>query len=138
MDHPAIGQSLTWIYTADLEATAAFYADRIGLELAFDQGTCRIFRLCPSGFLGVCQVRPGRFVEPKGVVITIVTPDVDGWHRHLLSRGVVPEGPPERKPAFNIYGFFARDPNGYLLEFQTFLDPAWPAVSPSVGPGTFQ
>ena len=33
--------------------------------------------------------------------------------------------PPELSEKFNVYGFFLRDPNGYLLEFQTFLDPRW-------------
>jgi hypothetical protein len=26
----------------------------------------------------------------------------------------------------NIYHCFLRDPNGYLIEIQRFLDPAWP------------
>jgi catechol 2,3-dioxygenase-like lactoylglutathione lyase family enzyme len=126
MAHPPIDQSVVWVYTEDLEATSRFYGTMLGLSVVLDQGGCQIFRMGASGFLGVCRVRPGRQVEPKGVVITFVTPDVDAWHRHLLEHGVQPEGPPENKPAFNIYGFFARDPNGYLLEFQRFLNPAWP------------
>jgi predicted enzyme related to lactoylglutathione lyase len=126
MAHPAIEQGVTWVYTHDIGATCAFYRDRIGLEQVLDQGgLCRIFRMGPANFLGVCQVRPGRHVEPKGVVITFVVPDVDAWHRHLVAAGVTPEGPPERSEKFNVYCFFARDPNGYLLEFQAFLDPAW-------------
>ena len=126
MTHPPIDQSVVWVYTEDLEDTARFYGTMLGLPLVLDQGGCRIFRMGASGFLGVCRVRPGRHVGPKGVVITFVTSDVDAWHRHLLAQGVQPDGPPETKPAFNIYGFFARDPNGYLLEFQNFLNPAWP------------
>jgi hypothetical protein len=38
---------------------------------------------------------------------------------------VTPDGPPERSDQFGVYCFFARDPNGYLLEFQTFLDRGW-------------
>ena len=129
MVHPVIDQSLTWVYTQDLDATAAFYATSLGLALVLDQGSCRIFRMGATGFLGVCRVRPGRFVEPKGVVITFVTPDVDGWYRHLLARGVMPEDPPEKREAFNVHGFFVRDPNGYLLEFQTFFNPDWPQVT---------
>lgn len=126
MAHPPVDQGVTWIYTHDLDATCAFYGERVGLEQVLDQGLCRIFRMGRSSFLGVCHARPGRHVEPKGVVITFVTPDVDGWHRHLVAAGVAPEGPPRRSETFNVYGFFARDPNGYLLEFQSFLDPAWP------------
>ena len=123
--HPPIDQSITWIYTEDLADSAAFYRDRLGLVQVMDQGGCVIFRMGISGFLGVCRVRPGRFVEPKGVVITFVTSDVDEWHRHVIAAGLMPDGPPMVMPEANIRCFFLRDPNGYMLEFQTFLDPAW-------------
>ncbi len=131
MPHPPVDQSVTWIYTEDVDATCRFYGTTLGLEVVLDQvvaggGGCRIFRHSPTSFLGVCAVRPGRWSEPKGVVITFVTPDVDGWHRHLLAQGVTPEGAPTHSDKYNVYCFFARDPNGYLLEFQTFRDPAWP------------
>ena len=122
---PATDQSIVWVYTDDLDVTCAFYGEQLGLHLAFDQGLCRLFRWSPTSFIGVCQVRPGRHVEPKGVVITFVTPDVDGWYRHAVSQGIRPEKPPELSEKLNVYGFFLRDPNGYLLEFQTFLDPRW-------------
>lgn len=126
MPHPPVAQSVTWVYTEDLDGTCAFYGATLGLEQVLDQGGCRIFRQSPSSFLGVCRTRPGRWSEPKGVVITFVTPDVDGWHRYLIAQGVTPEGAPEYSAAFNVYCFFARDPNGYLLEFQDFRDPSWP------------
>lgn len=118
-------QSITWVYTPDLAGTCAFYAEKLGLPQVFDQGLCRLFRWSPSSFIGVCQVRPGRHVEPKGVVITLVTADVDGWHRHVLANGLTPEAPPHLSEQFNVYSFFVNDPNGYKLEFQTFRDPAW-------------
>lgn len=122
---PAAEQAIAWVYTNDLEATCAFYRDRLGLAQVYDQGLCRLFRWGAGSFIGVCRVRPGRYVEPKGVVLTFVTRDVDAWHRHVLANGVIPEAPPERSAAFNVYSFFVRDPNGYRLEFQSFLDPAW-------------
>jgi catechol 2,3-dioxygenase-like lactoylglutathione lyase family enzyme len=123
---PAIDQQVTWVYTQDLESTAGFYRDTIGLEQVLDQGLCRIFRTSSTGFLGVCQVRPGRYVEPKGVVLTLVVPDVDGWHTYLTAKGVACEGKPSLSTTFNVYAFFAADPNGYKLEFQSFRDPRWP------------
>ena len=92
---PPINQSVTWVYTDDLDATCQFYAGKLGLTQVLDQGQCRIYRMSPTGFLGVCRVRPGRDKEPRGVVITFVTDDVDGWHAHLLANGVTPEGPPK-------------------------------------------
>jgi predicted enzyme related to lactoylglutathione lyase len=125
MDRPPIDQGITWVYTEDLDGTCRFYGETLGLTEVHDQGLCRIFRLAPTAFLGVCRVRPGRFVEPKGVVITFVTPAVDAWHARLTAAGIVPEGPPERSDQFGVYCFFARDPTGDLVEFQTFLDPGW-------------
>lgn len=125
--HPPIDQQVTWVYTADLPGTAPFYADVLGLELALDQGQCRIFRAGPDSFIGLCHARPGRHVEPKGVVFTFVTPDVDGWHARFKAHGIDSLEAPQRSETFNVYAFFVRDPNGYLLEFQQFLDPAWPA-----------
>ena len=124
---PRTEQMVTWVYTEDLPGTSAFYARTLGLELVLDQGACHIYRVAPNAFLGVCRTRPGRYVEPKGVVLTLVSPDVDGWFARLESQGVALEGSPERSEQFNVYCFFARDPNGYLVEFQSFLDPTWPA-----------
>lgn len=126
MPHPPVAQSVTWIYTDDLEATCRFYATTLALAQVLDQGSCRIFRHSPTSFLGVCRTRPGRWSEPKGVVITFVTPDIHGWHAWLVAQGVTPEGPPAYSEAFNVDSFFALDPNGYRLEFQNFRDPAWP------------
>lgn len=123
---PAIDQFLTWVYTEDLEGTSPFYGETLGLEMVLDQGACHIYRAAPNAYLGVCFARPGRYVEPKGVVLTLVTQDVDGWYERLKSLGVALEGPPERSEQFKVYCFFARDPNGYLIEFQTFLNPEWP------------
>ena len=124
MAHPPVVRSITWIYTPDIEATARFYAEVIGLELKAEQkgengGGCRIFQQGPASYLGVCQVRPGRYVEPKGVIASFVTPDPDAWHAHLVANGVTPEGPVRFSEAYQVRGFMAKDPNGYMLEFQT-------------------
>ena len=123
---PAIQQQVTWIYTADLPATARFYEEILALPLVLDQGACRIYRTGAGAFLGLCKVREGRWVEPKGVVLTLVTDAVDAWHARLVAAGAKVDGPPTEKPAWNIYAFFAFDPNGYRIEFQTFRDPRWP------------
>ncbi len=123
---PEIQQQITWVYTPDLAETTQFYASILGLERVLDQGSCHIYRAASNAFVGVCQVRPGREVEPRGVLITLVTDDVDGWYARLEALDVALDGPPHRSEAFNVYAFFARDPNGYRIEFQTFLDPSWP------------
>eukprot|EP01052_Picozoa_sp_SAG31_P036247 SAG31_NODE_4493_length_3188_cov_2.660084_4_plen_307_part_00 len=37
-----------------------------------------------------------------------------------------------KKIIASIYNLFIRDPAGYLVEIQAFLDPAWPALPPAV------
>ena len=97
MAPPLTNQSIAWVYTDDLDGTCSFYRDRLELTQVYDQGMCRLFRWSANGFIGVCQVRLGRFVEPKGVVLTFVTPDVDAWYRHVMARGIAPDGPPAYK-----------------------------------------
>lgn len=123
---PAIEQVVTWVYTDDLDATAAFYGEVLGLEPVLDQGACRVFRAAGDAFLGVCRARPGRQVEPAGVVITLVSPAVDACYERLREHGVALDGAPAHSEQFNVYSFFARDPSGYRIEFQQFLDPSWP------------
>ena len=124
VQRPSIDQQVTFLLTADLAATAHFYEDVLGLPLVLDQGSCRIYHVSGNAFIGFCQrADPG---EPPGLLFTLVTQEVDAWHDFLLSRNVAIEKPPTLNPQYNIYQMFVRDPNDYLIEIQTFLDPAWP------------
>ena len=60
-----------------------------------------------------------------GLILTLVTSEVDAWHQYLSDRGVGFEKPPSLNPQYDIYHCFLRDPNGYLIEIQRFNDPAW-------------
>jgi catechol 2,3-dioxygenase-like lactoylglutathione lyase family enzyme len=126
MNHPILEQQVTFLYTRDLAATAVFYEETLGLSLILDQGSCRIYRISRDAFLGFCE-RIEAPEKPQGVIITLVSPDVDGWYAYLQNKGVSLEEEPRRNPTYNIYHFFLRDPNGYLIEIQRFLDPAWPS-----------
>jgi predicted enzyme related to lactoylglutathione lyase len=125
MSLPPIDQQVTFLYVRDLEVSTRFYGSVIGLEQVLDQGACRIFRVAGEAFLGLCASRE-RAVVPEGVTVTFVTAEVDAWHARLEAAGAAIEGPPAENTRFNIYNFFARDPDGYLIEVQRFLDPAWP------------
>lgn len=123
MPHLPIDQQITFLYTRDLAETARFYEQVMGLPLALDQGSCRIYRVSDDGYIGFCEhlKAPER---PEGIILTIVTPEVDEWHRALSDRGVIFEKPPTLNHKYNIYHCFLRDPNGYMVEIQRFLDPA--------------
>ncbi len=118
MTTPLFDQQITFLYTSDLAATAHFYEDVLGLPLALDQGDCRIYCVSRDGLLGFC--RRATAPQPAGVIVTLVTQDVDGWYERLRQRGVQFEHPPARNPQYAIYHCFLRDPNGYLLEIQRF------------------
>ena len=53
---------ITFCYTQDLAATARFYEEIMGLLLALDQGTCRIYRVAGARFSASAKSRspPGR------------------------------------------------------------------------------
>ena len=116
---------VTFCYGPEFDAAVHFYEELLGLELALDQGACRIYRVREGAFIGIC--RRDDPPDSDGIIITLVSDDVDGWHARLAARGVVFEKPPTFNPKFNIYHCFLRDPNGYLIEIQRFDDPAWRA-----------
>jgi len=131
MPAPVINQQVTFLYTENLDKTANFYEGVLDFNLVLDQGGCRIFRVSGDVFLGFCQ-REGVTANKDGIVYTFVTEDVDEWYDYLKVRGVDLVKTPEENPAYNIYHFFFRDPNGYLLEVQKFLDPRWPSKTTEV------
>ncbi len=128
-------QQVTFLYAADLDATCAFYAQTLGLPLVLDQGACRIYRVSGDAFVGICRRVAPAEIAPQSVILTLVTHDVDGWARRLTDMGVVLEKPPQLNANYNIYHFFVRDPAGYRVEIQRFLDPAWPEAASDSAPG---
>jgi len=117
LDYP-----ITFFYTRDLKTTARFYEDVFGLTLARDQGDARIYHVGAQGYIGFVE-REQTLELPHGVILTLVTSDVDGWFFRLSEKGVRFEQPPSLSPQYNIYHCFLHDPNGYLIEIQRFNDP---------------
>ena len=135
-NRPPIEQQVTFLHAADLVETAVFYEQTLGLKLVLDQGSCRIYASGGDAYLGFCQTLGQHMEKPPPtnyIMLTLVTPDVDGWHDYLVEQGVAIEKPPTLNEKFNIYQCFVRDPNGYLIEIQTFLDPAWPTPAHEAG-----
>jgi predicted enzyme related to lactoylglutathione lyase len=122
MANPAIDYPITFFYTRKLQDTARFYEEVVGLTLARDQGDARIYRVGAQGYIGFVE-REQVLEVPHGVILTLVTPDVDSWFFRLSEKGVKFEQPPSLSPQYNIYHCFLHDPNGYLIEIQRFNDP---------------
>jgi catechol 2,3-dioxygenase-like lactoylglutathione lyase family enzyme len=125
-------QHVTFLYAEDPAPSWRFYEEVLGLPLAQDQGSCRIYAVAPGGraFLGVCRARGPRASDnPRvegGAVITFVAADVEGWHARLAAAGVMLDAAPAYSETYRVTSFFFRDPAGYTLEVQRFERPDWP------------
>lgn len=116
-------EQITFLSVDDLARAAQFYGETLGLRMVHDQGDCLIYRLAGDAFIGICA-RPGS-AKPAGLIVTLVTEDVDGWHGRLTAAGVHCDTAPRLHPKYDIYQAFYRDPDGYVIEIQRFGDPNW-------------
>jgi len=109
---------IVFFRTGDLDRIAAFYREHVNATVWLDQGDCRI--LAHDGFrFGFCE-RPT--AEDCGI-LTFYYGDraaVDDAYRRLEDRAAER---PSVTEDYDIYNFFAEDPDGRTLEVQTFLHP---------------
>lgn len=118
-----VDAQITFLPCSDLEASRRFYSVILGLEVVVDQGTCLIFGVANSSFVGVCEREDSGSTE--GVIVTFVTDDVDGWCDRILEAGGTVDRGPEHSNRYDIYHAFLQDPDGNTLEIQRFDDPKW-------------
>ncbi|MEA3326825.1 MAG: VOC family protein [Chloroflexota bacterium] len=115
-------QQITFLHSQDLQATRHFYNEVLGLPLVRDQGSCLIFSVTESAYLGFCEhITPIKI--GRRVILTLVTNNVDEWYAVLKDRGVDLISEPKSNPLFQIYHFFLNDPDGYWIEIQRFDQP---------------
>ncbi len=92
-----------------------FYVRKIGCGLWLDQGSCVIFRH-GNQLIGFCD----RDEADTGGVLTFFYPTkkhVDEVYEAIKDSA---ESPPKMNEQYRIYHFYARDPEGRSIEFQTF------------------
>lgn len=93
-----------------------FYREIMGMEVWLEQAECTIYRH-GNFLLGFCK---GEIAETEGC-ITFFYPtgnDVDAMHLRLKEH-LADE--PRENPRYCIYQFYARDPEGRVIECQAFL-----------------
>jgi catechol 2,3-dioxygenase-like lactoylglutathione lyase family enzyme len=81
--------SITVFTVKDVKASAGYYRDKLGFDLAFEYGT-------PTYYVGLCSsgvqlhlVEASRTPrQPGHGAVTIFVDDVDGLHTDLQKRGV--------------------------------------------------
>lgn len=145
MSSPAVArprrfdQQATFVYVKDLAESCKFYEGVLGLRPVLDQvppgeqkAVVRILEVTPTAYLGLCERDPkslqGTDVAADGVILCMVTDQVDSWAEFLTSQQIELVKPPTLNPRYSIYHLFLRDPDNHLVEIQQFRDPAWPRV----------
>ncbi len=106
---------IVFFKTNRLATLEDFYIEEIGCELWLDQGACKIFQHGNMLF-GFCKSEE---VDLEGT-ITFFYPDREQVDRMYQKLEDVALNPPKINEKFNIYNFYARDPEGHLIEFQSF------------------
>ena len=110
---------IVFFSTKDLESVKEFYLHRVGAEIWEDQGKCLIFDW--KGFkFAFCET--GEEPDRCGVLTFAYNTreKVDEIYNDL--EDIAESEPVSRKPEFDIYQFYAKDPEERTLEFQCFLD----------------
>ncbi|WP_247729177.1 VOC family protein [Halovivax limisalsi] len=102
--------------TESLEAVVEFYVDRVGAERWLEQPDCTILQY-DNMLFGFCDRDDA---ETDGTITFVVDSraDVDVAYDDLRDRA---EAAPVENERYRIYQFFAPDPDGRTVEFQTFL-----------------
>jgi predicted enzyme related to lactoylglutathione lyase len=126
--------AITFFYYRDLERAAAFYRDVIGLPARMDSDWCVLLEIAPNVQLGLVNAQAGSqrpILGPhKGAILSLEVDDLEARLARLKRLGGaslktrIVEGCCGRTREFKI-----RDPEGYTVEFFTWVDPhaAFPA-----------
>jgi catechol 2,3-dioxygenase-like lactoylglutathione lyase family enzyme len=101
--------------TTDRDEIVAFYRDRLDFEIWVEQEGCTIVRH-DNLLLGFCD---GDETETDGVV-TLFFENRQAVDARYEALSDIAREPPTYNEAYDIYQFFAEDPDGRTLEFQTF------------------
>ena len=104
--------------TKRLKAIKSFYLDQLGCDLWLDQGECLIFRH-GNLLLGFCQ----RDRADTEGTICFVCRDVAAVNEAFRRLKPITLSLPSVNPRFDIFHFYAEDPEGRMLEFQCFNKP---------------
>jgi catechol 2,3-dioxygenase-like lactoylglutathione lyase family enzyme len=102
------------IMVKDLEASTAFYRDKLGMPLLFSAGGMAFFDLAGIRLM-LGQAGPE---QPPGTFLYYKVDDIHAAHAELLRRGVTSHETPElahRAGNLEIWLAFLKDPDGNLV-----------------------
>lgn len=116
------GLEVRWFYR-DLAKAKDFYQTTLGLELVEETENTAKFRIAGDSFLTLQSLAGSGYSgnEPKSVALAFLTDQLENWYAHLQEQKVTIKYPLKQNPGGPHDGFVAVDPEGYLLEFETFF-----------------
>jgi hypothetical protein len=95
----------------------AFYINEIGCEIWLEQEDCKVFKFGNILF-GFCD----RDEADICGMITFFYDKKDKVDEMYNKFSAIAEDKPKMNPKYRIYHFFAKDPEGRVIEFQWFWD----------------
>ena len=113
--------AITFLYYRDLATAMRFYEDVLGLELAIDQGWCKIYRICDGAHVGLVDEARGmnKWQPVKTVQLCIRVSDVDTWYAYAQQNKLTDLSELFVNDEIGIRAFVFNDPEGYQIEIQT-------------------
>ena len=105
------------IWSADPEASRAFYVDVLGFEVAMDMGWIVTFASPANATAQISVVRPDETGTPQPD-FTVEVADVDATHARARACGHAVVYPLTDEP-WGVRRFFLRDPNGKIVNIMS-------------------
>lgn len=116
--------TVLWLYYDEIPAMQSFYERLLSTDLLVDQGWAKVYQASSTGFVGLVDGDRGlhQATDEKAVTVSFLTSDVDGWFQRAKAQGLELRTPELTDESGRVRVFVAYDPEGYFLEWDTFLD----------------
>ncbi len=117
--------TVLWLYYRDLQTIEAFYSRVFGRGIIVDQGWAKVFPVSASGFVGFVDGERGLHsaTDDKAVTVSFFTEGVEEWFEAAKALPDFPLRTTELSAEGDfVTTFVGYDPEGYYLEWDTFLD----------------
>jgi hypothetical protein len=110
---------IVFFRTATRDRVSSFYRERLGFDTWLEQDGCTILRHDDLK-LGFCDASGDQSPDTDGIV-TLYYDTREAVDQRRKALDDVATDDPHVNEHYDIYQFFAEDPEGRTLEFQTFL-----------------
>jgi catechol 2,3-dioxygenase-like lactoylglutathione lyase family enzyme len=123
-DDLSIQANMIFFYYDDLEKAVDFYEGILGLTLVLDYEFAKAYRISESSYICLVDHTQGMHdvSEPKTVALDFMTQQIEGWYTYLREQDVEIHTPLKEPTDYPFRNFIVSDPEGYLLEFESFTE----------------